>query len=93
VAHCDHNFAGNLLGLVDQYKSATEERRSALTRQFLGIANQLVLENGVRKTTYAERQTAILAALLGDMRFRLQMEQIRVLDIPSSIGLTAPPRS
>jgi hypothetical protein len=87
-AHRGRNFAGQLCGLGEQYRKATKERKVEHTRQFLDIMNQLVLENGVRKTTYAERQTAILTAILDDHRFELPAHQVRVLDIPSSIGLT-----
>jgi len=80
-------FAGNLLWITEAYARSSGADREALTRAFLGIADHLVLTNGVRKTTYAQRQQAALATLLGSPEFRIPSETIRVLDIPSSIGI------
>lgn len=87
TAHRAENFAGNLLGMNERYWAADAPGRAALSRQVLEIADHLILPNGVRKTTFAERHNTILDTILRDERFRLTRERVRVLDVPSSIGL------
>ena len=86
-AHDARNFAGNVLGLHDKYQRGDINQKEELSRQFATIVDYLVLKNGVRKTTDSGRQNVILAALFSDNKFRLRSGTIKVLDLPSSIGI------
>lgn len=87
--HADRHFAGRLVMLKDEYRRASPERREELVRQFRGIMDGLVLTNGVKKTTYPRRQTHTLDKVLADPACRPAGPTIRVLDVPSSIGIAS----
>lgn len=82
-------FAGNLGEVKAAYRDADRMRRAQLTRQFDAIVDRLVMPNGVRKTTYAERLRQTVSTILSDNRFSLPRSQIRVLDVPASTGVAS----
>ena len=84
--HCLDNFAGNLPSVKEEYLQSTGRRRQLLSERFDAIIDNLVMKNGVKKTTYAMRQNRILTNVLNEEKSRLDKNAIRVLDIPSSIG-------
>jgi hypothetical protein len=87
--HAAENFAGNLLRIEAEYLQSPELRRDVLDRQCDAIADALVMKNGVKKTTYQGRLCSTLAKFLGDDRCALRKPSIRVLDVPSSMGLAS----
>jgi len=86
TSHCLNNFAGNLAFVKEQYVRTAENDRQKLSDQFNAIIHNLVMPNGVKKTTYSMRQGSILSAIFGEMSCRIPKEHIKVLDIPSSAG-------
>jgi len=82
LAHCGganrlaNHFAANLL------------RDDLSEKEIEAISRSLILSNGVRKTTNANRNCDALRGLLQDGTFRF-VEPIRVLDIGASFGLDA----
>lgn len=87
--HRIENFAGNLGEVKAAYRDADRMRRAQLTRQFDAIVDRLVMPNGVRKTTYAERLRQTVSTILSDNRFSLPRSEIRVLDVPASTGVAS----
>jgi hypothetical protein len=83
------NFAGNLVVVHQQYSKSSANEKEKLARQFFKIMDNLVMPNGVQKTTYPMRQRSILAKVLADERCRPQKSAITVLDVPSSSGVAA----
>jgi hypothetical protein len=81
------NFAGNLEKLKDAYSRSGAEARAELSRQFDSIVDALVMTNAVTKTTYANRLTRTLAAVLSAIE--LPHTDIRVLDLPASTGIAS----
>jgi hypothetical protein len=87
--HDPGNFAGNLVVVHRQYSRSSADEKEKLARQFDNIMEQLVMPNGVHKTTYPLRQHNILAKVLADQRCRPQKSGITVLDVPASSGVAA----
>lgn len=87
--HQMSNFSGNLLFVKGGYLESVGRRKQWLSNQFDAIIDGLILKNGVKKTTYAMRQSSILSELLSDKAFRLEKDEIKVLDIPSSAGASS----
>ncbi len=81
------NFAGNLAQLKAAYSQSGAERRAEQSRQFDRIVDALVMPNAVKKTTYANRLTQTLSAVLSAVQ--LPRPDIRVLDLPSSTGISS----
>jgi hypothetical protein len=89
-SHHNHtNFAGNLLALKEEYRQSTNASRELLSRRFIEIVDNLVLKNGVTKTTHFGRQKATLSTIFGGGKPTFESEAIRVLDVPSSIGIAS----
>jgi SAM-dependent methyltransferase len=84
--HCLDNFAGNLLCVKEEYLRSTEPGRRALSDRFHAIIDNLVMQNGVKKTTYSMRQNSILSAVLSEKKCRIEKDHLKVLDVPSSTG-------
>ena len=84
--HCLDNFAGNLPFVKEEYLRSTGPGRRALSDQFNAIIDNLVMQNGVKKTTYSMRQNGILSAVLSEKRCRIEKDRLKVLDVPSSSG-------
>lgn len=80
------NFAGNLMLIRNEYPRSTEDRKKVLSEQFHAIIDNLVMKNGVKKTTYSMRQNGILSGVMGEDKCRIAKDRIRVLDVPSSSG-------
>jgi hypothetical protein len=87
--HRSANFSGNWPALSEEYRRSDLRDRESLSRRFAAIANSLVLPNGVVKTTYVGRHDAILQSWLDDRRFAIEKDHIRVLEVPSSIGVAS----
>lgn len=85
-SHDVNNYAGNLLPAKQAYHKSTGAEKESYLAQFHAIIDNLVMTNGVTKTTYSMRQAHILSRVLGDERCRIKKNVIRVLDVPSSIG-------
>lgn len=83
------NFAGEWSALKAEYRPAGPEERKAISRRFVEIADAIVLPNGVRKTTYPARHDPILRIVGEDPQFAIERDTLRVLEVPSSIGLTS----
>lgn len=83
------NFAGNLVALHAAHARSSTEQRQQLAQQFEEITESLIMKNGVKKSTHPMRQQRILTQVLADPRCRLDKPAIKVLEIPSSIGMTA----
>jgi len=83
------NFAGNLLHVKEEYLRRSGNERKVLSDQFNAIVDGLVLKNGVKKTTYSMRHRRILSEVLGEKKFRIKKEELRVLDVPSSVGTSS----
>jgi len=81
------NFAGGLVRLKDAYADSLAEARVELLRQFDSIVDALVMPNAVRKTTYANRLTHSVNAVLSAVQ--LPHSEIRVLDLPASTGIAS----
>jgi len=84
--HCSNNFAGNLLFVKEQYLRNAGNDRQKLSDHFNTIIDNLVMPNGVKKTTYPMRQDRILSSILEDKSCGIAKEHLKVLDIPSSAG-------
>ena len=87
--HHHTNFAGNLLTLKEEYWQSTKASQELLSQRFIEIVDNLVLKNGVTKTTHFGRQKAILSSIFGGGKPMFESEAIRVLDVPSSIGIAS----
>jgi len=87
--HRIENFAGNLEQMKAAYRDANGIRRAELTRQLDAIADCLVMPNGVRKTSYADRLGRTVSTILSANRFSLPRSEIRVLDVPASTGVAS----
>lgn len=85
-AHQLNNFAGNLPSIKNEYRSNGGFKKELLASQFDDIMDNLVMKNGVVKTTYAMRQNSILSGILSERRCRIEKDEIKILDIPSSVG-------
>ena len=85
-AHHSSHFAGNLLAVKEEYLRSSGNKKKLLSDQFDAIIDSLVMKNGVKKTTYSMRQNNILSNMLNEKRCRVEKDQVRVLDVPSSIG-------
>lgn len=85
-SHGLKNFAGNLPLVKRAYLESAGREKETWLEQFHDIIDNLVMRNGVTKTTYSMRQAKILLRVLSDERCRVKKEAIRVLDIPSSVG-------
>lgn len=83
------NFAGNLVALHAAQVGSSTEQRQKLAQQFEDITESLIMKNGVKKSTHPMRQHSILTKVLADPRCRPDKPAIKVLEIPSSIGMTA----
>jgi len=83
------HFAGHLVSLKQDFARSTGEHKKALTGQFDGIIDNLVMKNGVRKTTYSARHASIMVSVLGGEPCRINKSEIRVLDVPSSTGISS----
>lgn len=83
-SHDMANFAGALPELQAAHKAGRWD--AVLSARFDAIVDQLIMPNGVSKTTYFRRQEEILAKVLAHEACRLHKRAIRVLDLPSSAG-------
>jgi hypothetical protein len=81
------NFAGKLEELKVTYSDVRADARADLSRQFDGVVDALVMPNDVKKTTYANRVTRSLSAVLSAVQ--LPSSEIRVLDLPASTGIAS----
>jgi hypothetical protein len=81
------NFAGNLQSLQAAYSDTQADKRAQLSKQFDSIVDALVMPNAVTKTTYADRLTNSLSAVLSAVQ--LPSPEIRVLDLPASTGVAS----
>jgi hypothetical protein len=81
------HFAGNLDQLKAVYASSDAETKRILLCQFDAIVNQLTMQNGVTKETFANRQENDLSAVLSAVQ--LPDTKLRVLDLPSSTGIAS----
>lgn len=88
-SHNHTHFAGNLLTLKVEYWQSTKDTQELLSQRFIEIVDNLVLKNGVTKTTRSGRQKAILSSIFGGGKPMFESEAIRVLDVPSSIGIAS----
>jgi hypothetical protein len=80
------NFAGNIMLIKEEYQSSAENRRKNLLDQYDAILDNLVMKNGVKKTTYPRRQGNSLSKIFDNNNFRIEKDTIDVLDVPSSTG-------
>jgi hypothetical protein len=87
--HAISNFCGNILDINNEYLQAGKDRKNELTSQFERIIDALVLPNGVRKTTYSGRHNAALSSVCTNKAHYLNKDPIKILDIPSSVGLSS----
>ncbi len=87
--HDADKFAGNLVTLKTEYANSSQQEQSQLSKRFIEIVDNLVLQNGVTKTTHFKRQNAVLANILGLGRIDLEGKRLRVLEVPSSIGIAS----
>jgi hypothetical protein len=85
--HRREHFAASLLPLQEEYWRADEHTRGELSHRFVHIVEGLVFKNGVKKTTSFARQSAILSRVLPTLT--LNRDRIKVLDLPSSIGVAS----
>jgi hypothetical protein len=81
------NFAGNLQALQASYPGASADARAPLLKQFDSIVDALVMPNAVTKTSYANRLSRSLSAVLSAVP--LPGTEIRVLDLPASTGVAS----
>ena len=88
-SHNRTKFAGNLLTLKEEYWQSAKGTQELLSQRFIEIVDNLVLKNGVTKTTHFGRQKAILSTIFGGGKPMFETEAIRVLDVPSSIGIAS----
>ncbi len=79
-------FAGDIPDLLRSYDEADPDARRALLARFDAIADALVLPNGVRKTSYADRHQAMLRGVLDAPGCALPDRPLRILDLPASTG-------
>lgn len=87
--HNHARFAGNLLALKEEYWQSTKDTQELLSQRFIEIVDNLVLKNGVTKTTHFGRQKAVLSTIFGGGKPMFESKTIRVLDVPSSIGVAS----
>jgi hypothetical protein len=87
--HSHTHFAGNLLTLKEEYWQSTKDMQELISQRFIKIVDNLVLRNGVTKTTHLGRQKATLSTIFGGGKPMFESEAIRVLDVPSSIGIAS----
>ncbi len=87
--HAAERFAGELPELLEKYPRADPNERLDIKRQFDAIAEAIVLPNGVRKTTYADRQEAMLKEIFADPACALPDRALGILDIPASTGASS----
>lgn len=83
------NFAAEILEINSQYPTSTPARRTLLEERMAAIMDSLILQNGVRKTTYAMRQSHAIDCFLSEDRFSPEQAPLRVLDVPSSTGISS----
>ncbi|PWB83560.1 MAG: hypothetical protein C3F11_05945 [Methylocystaceae bacterium] len=83
-SHRIENFAGNLEQLNAAYREGSDDVKAEIRRQFDRIVDGLVMPNGVKKTTYSDRLSHLIAEILTAVR--LPQQELRVLDLPSSAG-------
>jgi chemotaxis methyl-accepting protein methylase len=81
------NFAGSLEQMKVAYADSRAETRAELLHQFDSVVDALVMPNAIRKTTYANRLTNSVAAVLSAIK--LPHSEIRVLDLPASTGIAS----
>jgi len=86
--HSLSNFAGRIAELQSLTAETSLADRDRINRDFLSIVDCLVLANGVTKTTYPHRHDAILSELLNRDVLSFNTPYVRVLDIPSSVGVS-----
>ena len=87
--HHPSRFAGRIPELQEEYPLASPARRIEILERFDAIADSIILPNGVRKTSYGGRVSALLRRLLLDPACALPERRLRVLDLPASTGATA----
>jgi hypothetical protein len=87
--HQLHHFAGNIPLIKEEYRKSTRQDQLVLAEQFRSIIKFLVMRNGVTKITLAGRHNKILETVLRDDRFRVKQPAVKVLDVPSSVGLSS----
>ena len=87
--HNHTNFAGNLLTLREEYWQSSKDTQQVLSQRFVEIVDNLVLKNGVTKTTHFKRQNSVLSTIFAAGISRFHSEGIRILDVPSSIGIAS----
>lgn len=88
-AHHVSNFAGNLLSVKREYVRSTGETKKSWSDQFNAIVDNVVMSNGVKKTTYPMRHNTIVSKVLSHEGCRIAKDTIRVLDVPCSIGTSS----
>ena len=87
--HCDR-FAGNLLRLREELPDKGDsEIQKVLAASIDAIFDSIVLPNGVRKTTFAQRQLKTLEYFLSRLERPPDDSYLRVLDLPSSNGIAS----
>ena len=77
-------FAGALEQWKSTYNKSSSESQEKMEWRLDGIVDRLVMPNGVKKTTYANRLSGILTSALSVVK--LEKKSIRVLELPSSSG-------
>jgi len=83
------NFAGNLLLIKEEYLRSSGNERKLFSEQFDAIIDNLVMKNGVKKTTYSKRSNSIVSVVLNEKKCRIEKDKLKVLDMPSSVGTSS----
>jgi hypothetical protein len=87
--HRSSNFAGNLSLVKDEYLKSSGKERKLLSARFDAIIDNLVMKNGVKKTTYSMRHNRMVSAIFSEKKIRIEKDKLKVLDIPSSVGTSS----
>ena len=83
------NFAGHMASIKDEYERSTDANRELLSERLTKILTGLVMKNGITKRTLPKRNNEIIERVLYDERFRISKDVVKVLDIPSSVGMSS----
>jgi len=80
-------FVANLIQLNEIYFKSDPHAKSEIEKKIEIIVDNLVMPNGVKKTTYTNRLSGVISEALCSVR--LADRDLRILDVPSSTGTTS----
>jgi len=87
--HMPDRFVGSLLSIMEEFNESVAGDQAYLLKRYDAVMDSLVLENGVKKTSYSDRHHDIVGRIIQMKKFDLYKESIRILDLPSSTGIAS----